>query len=191
MLPSERLDTSKNSNYVNAIATDQEWIARTAVPVARRPTPDSVIWTVSCNEVAVHDENVRYVVLSVIEPCGANVAGRGNGSRAGQPAGMPGSGPTNRPYHEVVVCSVLAVQLLACSVAVDEPPGATLGGAKASDVMRTVAEHRADTAEAVGAAPAALAPPPAISAAVTASKANPWFHLRMASPLSWTMRVIY
>ena len=98
-------------------------------------------------------------------PYGVNVAGRGNGSTAAHPAGIPTPDPTNWPNQVVVVCCVCAVQLRACKVAVDDWPGVTAEGENASDVIRMVPVHAAGrivTAEAADA-------PVMISAVATTS----------------------
>src|SRR5438067_1962918 len=57
---------------------------------------------------------------------------------AGQPAGIPGPEPVNRPNQYVAVCWLCLVQLRARTVATDDWPGATVAGAKANEVICTV-----------------------------------------------------
>lgn len=91
-------------------------------------------------------------MLRVIEPYGGNVAGRGSGSMAGQPGGMPVVEPMYRPNQVVPVCCVCPVQLRAFSVAADDPPAGTAGGTKAKDVIWTVPVHVAGLLDAAGTA---------------------------------------
>jgi hypothetical protein len=112
-----------------------------------------------------------------IERCGANVTGRGRGSMAGQPDGIPTVEPMNRPNQVVVVCSVCPVQLRALSVAADEPPGATDGGTKANDVICTVPEQIVGP---IDAAEALVVPAASRLAARTSDATAHPTHLRMA-----------